>query len=108
MSDPKAPACKPWKASNTKTDIFSAILSASKEFGKDKIAIIDGDGTEVPYANILRGAFALGSALGKKMDKDETVGIMLPTGAGAVIGFCAVLVAGRLPAMLNFTAGSPR
>lgn len=106
MSDLKAPACKPWKASNTKTDIFSAILSASKEFGKDKIAIIDGDGTEVPYANILRGAFALGSALGKKMDKDETVGIMLPTGAGAVIGFCAVLVAGRLPAMLNFTAGS--
>ena len=45
MSDLKAPACKPWKASNTKTDIFSAILSASKEFGKDKIAIIDGDGT---------------------------------------------------------------
>ena len=30
----------------------------------------------------------------------------LPTGAGAVIAFCAVLASKRLPAMLNFTAGS--
>ncbi len=31
---------------------------------------------------------------------------MLPTGAGAVITFFAVNAYGRVPAMLNFTAGS--
>ncbi len=106
MTDASIPAPLPWRANRAKTDIFSAIIRAAKEFGGKTIAIIDGDGTEVDYKTVLRGSFALGSALGKKFKKDETVGIMLPTGAGAVIAFCAVLASGRLPAMLNFTAGS--
>lgn len=106
MTNPISPSPLPWKAKRAKTDILSAIISASKEFGKSKIAIVDGDGTKVDYKTILRGTFALGSALSKKFKKTETVGIMLPTGAGAVIAFCAVLQSGRLPAMMNFTAGS--
>ncbi len=106
MTDATIPAPHPWRAHRAKTDIFSAIIRASKEFGGKTIAIVDGDGTEVDYKTILRGSFALGSALGKKFKKDETVGIMLPTGVGAVVAFCAVLASGRLPAMLNFTAGS--
>jgi len=106
MTDASIPAPLPWRANRAKTDIFSAIVRASKEFGGKTVAIVDGDGTEVDYKTILRGSFALGSALGKKFDRDETVGIMLPTGTGAVVAFCAVLASGRLPAMLNFTAGS--
>ncbi len=105
MSEHTIPAPLPWKASRSQIDIFSAILAASRSFGANKVAIIDGDGTELTYKTIIRGAFALGSALGKKIGKKETVGIMLPTGAGATIGVCAVLAAGRLPAMLNFTGG---
>lgn len=106
MTDATIPAPHPWRANRAKTDIFSAIIRASKEFGGKTVAIVDGDGTEVDYKTILRGSFALGSALGKKFKKEETVGIMLPTGVGAVVAFCAVLASGRLPAMLNFTAGS--
>jgi len=106
MTDTSIPAPLPWRANRAKTDIFSAIIRSAKEFGGKTVAIVDGDGTEVDYKTVLRGSFALGSALGKKFKKDETVGIMLPTGAGAVIAFCAVLASGRLPAMLNFTAGS--
>lgn len=106
MTETAIPAPLPWRAGRAKTDIFSAVIRSAKEFGGKKVAIVDGDGTEVDYKTVLRGAFALGSALGKKFKKDETVGIMLPTGAGAVIAFCAVLASGRLPAMLNFTAGS--
>jgi len=106
MTDFTPPAPRPWKASRAKTDILSAIIDAAKTFGKSKIAIVDGDGTKVDYKTILRGTFALGSALGKRFKKNETVGIMLPTGTGAVVAFCAVLASGRLPAMLNFTAGS--
>lgn len=106
MTDTTIPAPLPWRANRAKTDIFSAIIRASKEFGGKTVIIVDGDGTEIDYKTVLRGAFALGSALGKKFDKSETVGIMLPTGAGAVIAFCAVQASGRLPAMLNFTAGT--
>ena len=106
MTAPSIPAPLEWRANRAKTDIFSAIIRASKQFGGKTVAIVDGDGTEVDYKTVLRGSFALGSALGKKFKKDETVGVMLPTGAGAVIAFCAVLASGRLPAMLNFTAGS--
>lgn len=106
MTEQTFPTPLKWRANRAKTDIFSAIVRGAKEFGGKTVAIVDGDGTEVDYKTILRGSFALGSALGKKFKKDETVGVMLPTGAGAVIAFCAVLASGRLPAMLNFTAGS--
>lgn len=106
MTTQTLPPPLPWRIENTRKDIFTAIRNAASQFGSNRVIIVDGDGTEVTYKTLLRGAFALGSGLGKKMDKDETVGIMLPTGAGAVIAFCAVLAAGRIPAMLNFTAGS--
>lgn len=100
------PAPLTWKASRTRKDIFSAILAAAREFGHGKVAIIDGDGTEVDYKTVIRGGFALGAYFKGRLKKQETVGIMLPTSTGAVVAFCSVLVAGRLPAMLNFSAGS--
>lgn len=106
MTNISIPSPLPWKIANTRTDIFSAIIKASGKYGGNRVAIIDGDGTEVPYKNVLRGGFAIGSALSRHLDKGETVGIMLPTGVGAVVAFCAVLKSGRLPAMMNFTAGS--
>lgn len=90
----------------TKIDIFSSILRAKKEFGGSKIAIVDGDERELSYNEIVRASFALGSAIKKMTSKGDAIGIMLPTGAGAVIAFLSVLAAGRVPAMLNFTAGS--
>ena len=106
MTEQTLPPTIPWKASRSRIDIFSAILASARKYGVNRVAIVDGDGTETNYKTIMRGAFALGSALGKRLDKNETVGLMLPTGTGAVVGFCAVLVSGRLPAMLNFSAGS--
>ena len=96
----------PFSLKRTRTDIFSAFLRARKEFGGSTVAIVDGDERELTYTEIARAAFALGSAIRGKTAKNEVLGIMLPTGAGAVIAFLAVLAAGRIPAMLNFTAGS--
>lgn len=90
----------------TRIDILSAVLRAKKEFGASKVAIVDGDERELTYKEILRASFALGSALKQETSKSEHTGIMLPTGAGAVIAFLSVLAAGRIPCMLNFTAGA--
>lgn len=106
MTNHAIPAPLPWKPSLTRTDIMGAILRGARKFGHNRVILVDGDGTEGSYKTVLRGAFAIGSNLSRRFNKDETVGVMLPTGIGAVVGFCAVLVAGRVPAMINFTSGT--
>ncbi len=86
--------------------IFQAYLDHARREKPDKITVTDGDGRELTTKDITRGAFALGGALARHTDKNEHVGILLPTGAGAIIAFFALLSRGRVPAMLNFTSGS--
>ena len=89
-----------------KIDLFSGLMRARSQFGGKKIAVVDGDERQLSYTDVVRAAFALGSALKKGTKPGETIGIMLPTGAAAIIAFYAVLAYGRIPAMINFTAGS--
>jgi len=90
---------------NAELGVFDALLAARKEYGGKKVALHDADDRKLTYDDIIRAAFALGSALRKDTKRGEAVGIMLPTGAGAVITFFALNAYGRVPAMLNFTAG---
>ena len=106
MTSTPIPAPLPYRASRTRTDLFAALLRASREFGKGKVIVIDGDGRKLTYKEIIQGSFGLGSALAAKTKAGESVGVMLPTGAGAVVGFYALSAYNRVPAMLNFTAGS--
>ncbi|MFN7054730.1 AMP-binding protein [Hyphomonas sp.] len=103
---PLVPAPLAYRPKRTHTDLFSALIRASREFGPGRTIIVDGDERELSYKEIIRASFALGSALKKGTKKGDAVGVMLPTGAGAVIAFFALSAFGRVPAMLNFTAGS--
>lgn len=101
-----AAASYSYKKSRAQTDLFSGLLKARRAFSGKKSIIVDGDGRELTYNEIVQGAFALGSALKRHTGNGETIGIMLPTGVGSVIAFYALLAYGRIPAMFNFTAGS--
>lgn len=90
----------------SKRTIFQAYLESARKNGANSVALTDGDGKDFTFKEITRAAFALGGALARKTTPGERVGILLPTGAGAVIAFFALLSRGRVPAMLNFTAGS--
>ncbi|WP_339745208.1 AMP-binding protein [uncultured Maricaulis sp.] len=85
--------------------VFAALLQARGRFGSKKIAAIDADGRELSYGDIVKAAFALGHALKQGTQSGEAVGILLPTGVGSIISFYAISAYGRVPAMLNFTAG---
>ncbi|MEO0882699.1 MAG: AMP-binding protein [Pseudomonadota bacterium] len=104
----EAPTLKPksYDPKASQTGLFSGLLRARREFGGGTLAVVDGDERKLTYNEIVRAAFALGSALKKGTQRGENVGILLPTGAGAIIAFYAVLATGRVPAMLNFTAGA--
>ena len=92
-------------ARRSRRTIFSALLRAHWRYGRNREVLIDADGRRMTYSDILRAALALGRVISRHTGRGEKVGILLPTGAGAVIAFFSVHSAGRVPAMLNFTAG---
>ncbi len=94
-----------FKESSSHISVFGALLRARRQFGGKKDAIIDADDTVLTYTDIIRASFALGSALKPQTEAKETVGILLPTSAGSLLAFFALQAIGRIPAMLNFTAG---
>ncbi len=106
LTDPDIPPPIPYDDLRTQTDLFAAFLRARKTYGAKTVCVVDGDGTEFDYDTIARGAFALGAALKKHTQREENVGVLLPTGIGAVLAFMALSAYHRVPAMLNFTAGS--
>ena len=85
--------------------LFKAFVEAGRAHGKSKIIVTDGDGKTFTYADILRAAFALSAPLKKAARPNEAVGVLLPTGVGAVITLFSLHAAGCIPAMLNFSAG---
>jgi len=95
----------PFDISRAHQPVFHALVDARTKYGADTPALIDGDERVLTYEEIIRAALALGHALKKGTRSGESVGIMLPTGAGSVIAFFAVSAYGRVPTMMNFTAG---
>jgi acyl-[acyl-carrier-protein]-phospholipid O-acyltransferase/long-chain-fatty-acid--[acyl-carrier-protein] ligase len=85
---------------------MGALLRARLWYGGKRVCIIDADGRRLTYDDLVRAAFALGHALKKDTASGEAVAILLPTGAGSAISFFAISAYGRVPAMLNFTAGA--
>ncbi len=105
MSDPGKRSERRVERRSRRT-IFGAYLASARKNGANATALTDGDGKKFSFKELTRAAFALGGALGRMTTPKERVGVLLPTGAGAMIAFFALLSRGRVPAMLNFTAGS--
>jgi acyl-[acyl-carrier-protein]-phospholipid O-acyltransferase/long-chain-fatty-acid--[acyl-carrier-protein] ligase len=99
-------AVVPCDFSKARKALFHALIDAQHRFGAGTPILVDGDERVLSYGEIVRGALALGRALRKGTAPGETVGILLPTSAGAVVAFFALSAYGRIPALLNFTAGA--
>ena len=95
----------PFDPAAAQHSVFQALIEARREFGGDRVALIDGDDRALTYDEIIRASFALGSALKPGTRSGECVGIMLPTGAAAALTFFALSAFGRIPTMMNFTSG---
>jgi len=97
---------EPFRLSRARKSVLQALMRAKGKAGGKQVVIIDADGRKFDYDEILRASFGLGSALSRLTEKGEKVAVLLPTGAGAGIAFFALNTYGRVPAMLNFTAGA--
>ena len=69
-------------------------------------SIFDGnDGSETKFTKIF-GASAAFSKIISQSTQKKRVGIVLPPGKGGLVANLAVLLSGKIPVNLNFTAGS--
>jgi acyl-[acyl-carrier-protein]-phospholipid O-acyltransferase/long-chain-fatty-acid--[acyl-carrier-protein] ligase len=99
-----APAYNPAHARRT---IFGALIEAGRAFGMKTPVLVDGDERVFTYQDLCRAALAIGHRLKKQTAPGEAVAVLLPTGIGSLISVFALSAYGRVPAMLNFTAGLP-
>jgi acyl-[acyl-carrier-protein]-phospholipid O-acyltransferase/long-chain-fatty-acid--[acyl-carrier-protein] ligase len=97
------PAYDPATARRT---VFEALLEARERFGGRTPILEDQDRRPLTYTGLIRAAFALGRKIGQITRPGEHVGVLLPTSMGVVVTFLALHATGRIPVMLNFSAGS--
>jgi acyl-[acyl-carrier-protein]-phospholipid O-acyltransferase/long-chain-fatty-acid--[acyl-carrier-protein] ligase len=86
--------------------LFQALLEARALHGGGKPAVEDIERKPLSYDRMVVGALVLGRKMARQTRPGEIVGLMLPSTAGAAVSFFALQAFGRVPAMLNFTAGS--
>ncbi|HWA00800.1 MAG TPA: AMP-binding protein [Caulobacterales bacterium] len=99
-------ALRPFELGRTRVNLFEALLRARTAKGGKTPILEDHDRRALSYDDIIRAAFALGGRLKRRTRAKESVGVMLPTGVGCTVTFFALHAIGRIPAMMNFTAGA--
>ncbi|MEO1206664.1 MAG: acyl-[ACP]--phospholipid O-acyltransferase [Pseudomonadota bacterium] len=89
----------------TDLTLFDALVLAKNTRDTGKPAVEDPLGTKLSYSRLITGAQVLGSKIKPQLGSSENVGVLLPNSAGVAVTFFALQTLGRVPAMLNFTAG---
>ena len=86
--------------------IIERVIKTAVERGGKTLAVEDPVTGSLSYDKLLTGTAVLARKLTKLVGDDETVGVMLPNANGSVVTVLALMSAGKIPAMINFTAGS--
>ncbi|WP_242915228.1 MULTISPECIES: AMP-binding protein [Brevundimonas] len=86
------------------SSLIDALIDARAKYG-DKEILEDQDRNPLTYTGLIRAAFVLGRKIAGMTDKGERVAILLPSSMGTVVTFFGLHAHGRVPVMLNFTAG---
>lgn len=95
-----------FRTSQKSGTILDEIIRAADTYGHSSVALQDPiDGT-MTYGKLLTGARVVGAKLAARFKKHDLLGVMLPNSVGASVVFLGVMSAGKVPSMINFTAGT--
>jgi len=89
----------------TDRTILDQVIATARDRGFSATALEDPVAGQLSYGKLLTGAAVLGRKIQKVTVGEDTIGLMLPNANGAAVTVLAALSAGKVPAMLNFTAG---
>ena len=85
--------------------LFAALLRARWRHGWRYPVLEDTSGTHIDYMKLVAGALVLGRKFAAQTEPGERVGVLVPNVNAAAVTFMALQAFGRVPAMLNFSAG---
>ncbi len=86
--------------------LFTALLDAIRIHGGKRIIAEDINREPMSYRQLVSRAFILGKAIESETSPGECVGILLPNANANLVTLMGLHCYGRIPAMLNFTAGA--
>jgi acyl-[acyl-carrier-protein]-phospholipid O-acyltransferase / long-chain-fatty-acid--[acyl-carrier-protein] ligase len=87
-------------------DLFGAVLAARAAHGGDHPILADPTAGPLGYDRVVLASLVLGRRLVRGAETGEAIGLMVPNSIGAAVAFLALQATGRVPAMLNHTAGA--
>lgn len=85
--------------------LFQALIDAKDVHGGNTLVVEDIKREPLGLKRLLTGSMALGRIFERHSAQGEAVGLLLPNVNGTVASFFALQAIGRVPAMLNYTAG---
>jgi acyl-[acyl-carrier-protein]-phospholipid O-acyltransferase/long-chain-fatty-acid--[acyl-carrier-protein] ligase len=91
--------------SHTDSTLFAALCEARHLNGGGAAIVEDTKREPLSYDRLILGAELVGEQLALVTRPAENVGVLLPNVAGVTLAFFGLQAEGRVPAMLNFTAG---
>lgn len=95
-----------FRAKQTDRTLFAALLDTRARY-RGRNAIIEDIAREpITYNRVVLGAAILGRRLAADSAMGERVGVLLPNSNGTIVVFMGLQAFGRVPAMLNFSAGA--
>ncbi len=95
-----------FETSHANVTVYQAVEDAAVRLGMKRIVLEDPLGTILSYRKLLLGAKILGDKLAKETAPSEKVGVLLPNAAGIAVVLMGLSRHGRVPVMLNYTAGA--
>jgi acyl-[acyl-carrier-protein]-phospholipid O-acyltransferase/long-chain-fatty-acid--[acyl-carrier-protein] ligase len=95
-----------FRTTSTDRTIIEALIEAARTHGTGSVAVEDPLTGSLSYRRLLIGSAVLGRKLMPLAAVGEAVGVMLPNANGAAVTIFALMSAGRVPAMINFSAGA--
>ncbi len=86
--------------------VIQAVIDEAKVQGGKWHILEDPTSGRLTYKRLLQAARILGAKLMPLAPEGRAVGVMLPTSNGCAVTVLALQSAGRVPAMINFSAGA--
>lgn len=86
--------------------LYQALMKARHVNGDNAVILEDVQRRPMKFRTLVQGSVLLGRKLARHTGQREAVGLMLPNTRAAVVSFFALQLCGRVPAMLNFSAGA--
>ncbi|MGH6873974.1 MAG: 1-acyl-sn-glycerol-3-phosphate acyltransferase, partial [Aestuariivirgaceae bacterium] len=95
-----------FRTSNIDQHLFHALLDARSVHGRRRKILEDIQRNPLSFSRIIAGSFILGRRIARLTRGEKVVAVLLPNANACVVTFFGLLAVGRVPAMLNFSAGA--